>query len=192
MGMTTRVSRVGRSRRCWAVLVLGVVGVMVGTSGARADNWDYFKSPAGRFSVRVPETPKATVSEKHSFIGTITNHIFTVLREDHYEKFTVDYSDIPSFAVEFTGADTIIDHAKGALLSTTHAKPISYIDLKVDGHKGKKLVYDVPPRDGHPELRGEAIFVVVGDRLYVVDAQLPADQHKDGGAKRFFESLDFQ
>jgi len=174
------------------VLVLGAVGVIVGTSSAGADDWDYFKSAAGRFSVQVPETPKASVSEKHSFIGTITNHIFTVLREDHYEKFTVDYSDIPSFAVEFTGADTIIDHAKGALLSTTLAKPISYTDLEVDGHKGKKLVYDVPPRDGHPELRGEAVFVVVGDRLYVVDAQLPANDHKDGNAKRFFKSLDFE
>ncbi len=189
--MTNRILRTGSNRKRLVGLVLGAVGVIVAASGAGANEWDYFKSAAGRFSVRVPEAPKASVSEKHSFIGTITNHIFTVLREDHYEKFTVDYSDIPSFAVEFTGADTIIDHAKGALLSTTHAKPSSYTDLKVDGHTGKKLVYDIPPRDGHPELRGEAVFVVVSDRLYVVDAQLPADQHDSGRAKRFFESLNF-
>ena len=190
--MTTRILRIGRSRKRLVGLVLGAVGVILAASGAGANEWDYFKSAAGRFSVRVPETPKASVSEKHSFIGTITNHIFTVLREDHYEKFTVDYSDIPSFAVEFTGADTIIDHAKGALLSTTHAKPSSYTDLKVDGHQGKKLVYHIPPRDGHPQLRGEAVFVVVDDRLYVVDAQLPADQHDSGRANRFFESLSFE
>ena len=189
--MTTRISCLGQSRRGLVSLVLGAVCVTLGASGAGADEWDYFKSAAGRFSVRVPEAPKATVSEKHSFIGTITNHLFTVLREDHYEKFTVDYSDIPSFAIEFTGADTIIDHAKGALLSTTLAKPVSYTELKVAGHKGKKLVYDVPPRDGHPELRGEALFVVVGNRLYVVDAQLPAASHQTGKATRFFSSLDF-
>ena len=189
--MTTRISRIGRSRKRLVGLVLGAVGVIVAASGAGANEWDYFKSAAGRFSVQVPEAPKASVSEKHSFIGTITNHLFTVLREDHYEKFTVDYSDIPSFAIEFTGADTIIDHAKGALLLTTLSKPVSYTDLNIDGHKGKKLVYDIAPRDGHPKLRGEAVFVVVGDRLYVVDAQLPADQHGSGKAKRFFESLDF-
>ena len=189
--MTTRISCLGQTRRGLVSLVLGAVCVTLGASGAGADEWDYFKSAAGRFSVRVPEAPKATVSEKHSFIGTITNHLFTVLREDHYEKFTVDYSDIPSFAIEFTGADTIIDHAKGALLLTTCAKPVSYTDLKVDGYKGKKLVYDVPQRDGHPKLRGEALFVVVGDRLYVVDAQLPAAEHQAGKATRFFSSLAF-
>lgn len=172
------------------VLVLGLTGLVLVASTAGADEWDYFKSAAGRFAVQVPREPVATVTKKESFIGTITNHIFTVLRKDHYEKFTVDYSDIPSFAVEFTGDGIIIDHAKGALLSTTLAKPISYTDIEIDGHKGKKLVYDIPPRDGHPELRGEAIFVVVGNRLYVVDAQLPAKLHREGRAKHFFKSID--
>jgi len=187
MGVRTTLwsPRLGRA----LVLALAFTGLVLAASAAGANEWDYYKSAAGRFAVQIPEKPIVSTTKKESFIGTITNHIFTVLRKDHYEKFTVDYSDIPSFAIEFTGAGTIIEHAKGALLSTTLAKPISYTDVKIDGHKGKKLVYDVPPRDGHPELRGEAIFVVVGNRLYVVDAQLPASKHADGRAKHFMDSV---
>lgn len=173
-------------------ITLGLVGFLLMVSGAGANGWEDYKSPAGRFSIRVPAEPALSESKKHSFIGTITNHLFTILREDRYEKFTVDYSDIPKFAVEFTGADTIIDHAKGALLSATAAKSVSYTGITVDGHKGKKLVYDVPPRPGHPELFGEAHFVLEGHRLYVIDAQLPVEAQKSGTAGRFLESFEFQ
>jgi len=177
------------SPRRWLALSLVSCGVGIAALPAVANEWDYFKSAAGRFSVKVPETPVESMRKNDSFIGTITSHVFTVLREDNYEKFTVDYSEIPSFAVEFTGADTIIDHAKGALLSQTMSKPTSYVDFTVDGFPGKRLTYDTPPRKGHPALHGEAVFVMVGHRLYVIDAQLPMAD-KEERANRFLSSVD--
>ena len=181
--------RIDNSTGRWLALILasGVIGIAA--FPAVANEWDYYKSAAGRFSVKVPETPVLTTETDSSFIGTITSHLYTVLREDHYEKFTVDYSEIPSFAVEFTGADTIMDHAKGALLSQTMSKPTSYVDFKVDGFPGKRLTYETPPRKGHPALHGEAVFVMVGHRLYVIDAQLPMAD-KEERANRFLSSVD--
>lgn len=176
-------------RRLSLILSLGLMGLVA--FPAAANEWDYYKSAAGRFSVKVPDAPVLSTRKNDSFIGTITSHVFTVLHEDHYEKFTVDYSEIPSFAVEFTGADTIIDHAKGALLSQTMSKPTSYVDFKVDGYPGKRLTYDTPPRKGHPALHGEAVFVMVGHRLYVIDAQLPVADTNDK-AKRFMSSISFE
>ena len=121
--------------RNWTGMFLALALALVWTAGSASTSaaqgsegkseWDFYKSAEGRFRMRVPMEPVVPTSQKDSFIGTITNHIFTVLREENYEKFTVDYSEIPSFAVEFTGEDTIIDHAKGALLSQTMSKPIS-------------------------------------------------------------------
>ncbi len=181
--------RIDNSTGRWLALILASCVMGLAALPAAANEWDYYKSAAGRFSVRMPETPVESMRKNDSFIGTITSHVFTVLRKDNYEKFTVDYSEIPSFAVEFTGADTIIDHAKGALLLQTMSKPTSYVDFKVDGFPGKRLTYETPPRKGHPALHGEAVFVMVGHRLYVIDAQLPMAD-KEERAKRFLSSVD--
>ena len=60
-------------------------------------------------------------------MGTVTNFVFTWSKGDN--KLVVDYSELPHFAVDFAGADTIYEHVKGALLKQTLSKPLSYADL---------------------------------------------------------------
>ncbi|MGH0032568.1 MAG: hypothetical protein ACQGVC_22480 [Myxococcota bacterium] len=167
--------------------LIGIM-VLVAAGGAQAeDAWSKFASEEGRFSVEVPSPPVKSQLEQKSFIGTVTSYILT--SESGKDRYTVDYSDIPHFALHFAGPDTIYEHAKGALLKKTFGKAVSYDDATVGGHAGKQLVYDTPPKEGHPEMRGDAVLVLVGTRLYVVDAVVREGESNDE-SKRFLSSLE--
>jgi hypothetical protein len=156
-------------------------------SEARAEQaWTTFTSKEGNFSIEMPGQPVQTETQQKSFVGTVTNHIFTA--ESGKDHFTVDYSDIPHVALHFAGPDTIYEHAKGALLKQTFGKSTSYTDVTVGGAKGKKLVYDTPPVQGHPEMRGDAILVLVGARLYVIDGVVP-ETEADAKSEQLLSSL---
>jgi hypothetical protein len=156
-------------------------------SEARAEqDWTTFTSKEGRFSIEMPGQPVKTETHQKSFVGTVTNHIFTA--ESGKDTFTVDYSDIPHVALHFAGPDTIYKHAKGALLKQTFSKEVSYTDVTVSGVKGKKLVYDTPPVQGHPKMRGDAILVLVGARLYVIDGVV-RETEADANSQRFLSSV---
>lgn len=169
----------------WLALV--AIAALHGSDVRAEEAWTTFAAKEGRFSIDVPSQPVKSETKQKSFIGTVTNHIFTA--ESGRDRFTVDYSDIPHFALHFAGPETIYEHAKGALLKQTFSKPVSYTDVTVSGEKGKRLVYDTPPVQGHPEMRGDAILVLVGARLYVIDAVVP-ESEADAKAKRFLSSLE--
>ena len=171
-----------------AVLVpLGILcRAEVQSGDAATAQWKPFQSEAGRFSVLMPAPPKETQTKQRSIIGTVTNQIFTAWSGQ--EKFTVDYSDLPHFGVTFAGTNRIYDHTKGALLKQTLSKMSYFDDATLNGLKGKRLVYDTPPRQGYPEVTGEAYFLLLGDRLYVVHSTVPIGD-SEANAKRFFASF---
>jgi hypothetical protein len=164
------------------------VFLVCGSAAAGQEKWVPFASKQARFSIEMPTTPKETSSTTSSFIGDVTNEIFTSWEGD--EKFTVDHSQIPHFALHFAGADTIYDHASAALLKQTWSKQRSFDDITVNGHKGKQLTYDTPTRDGKTEVTGLANLFLVGDRLYVIDAIVPVGD-SEAHAKRFLGSVRF-
>jgi len=151
--------------------------------------WVTFASKEARFSIEMPTQPKPSTMTTESFIGKVTNEIFTSWEGN--EKFTVDHSKIPDFALRFAGADTIYGHASAALLKQTWSKQVALSDVSVNGRQGKQLVYDTPPVPGKPEMHGIANLFLVGDRLYVIDATVPVgDSEVD--AERFLASVRFQ
>jgi hypothetical protein len=172
-----------------ACLALAAVTGLPAPEARGQQEWVTFSSEDGRFSVLVPVHPVKTETHQKSFIGEVTNHIFTA--ESEPDAFTVDYSDIPHFALEFAGSDTVYEHAKGALLKKTFGKPTSYEDHAIAGHKGKRLVYDTPSVPGHVEMRGDAVLVLVGNRLYVIDAVVPEAQ-ADVKSERFLSSIEIE
>ena len=174
-------------RNCFVMGMLAAVLFGVVSEGVGQD-WHSYESKEGGFSIDVPVPPKQSKMVQHSFIGSVVNHIFTSLHDD--SKYTVDYSELPGFAVDFAGADTIIDHAQGAVASQTLAKIKSSKDIMVGKHHGKKVVFDLPKVPGKPQRQEVTYFVMVGDRLYVVDAEVPMDDG-DKNIERFFKSLTF-
>ena len=168
------------------VIAALALAFLVATPAAAQARWISFTSKQARFSIDVPTQPKATTTMTSSFIGTVTDEIFTSTKGD--EKFTVDHSQIPRFALDFAGADTIYDHASAALLKQTWSKQISFTDVTVNGRQGKQLVYDTPPVPGKPKIKGLANLFLVGDRLYVIDAAVPAGV-SEADAQRFLASM---
>ena len=169
----------------WGLAPIAITGLL-GSEARAEEAWTTFTSKEGRFSIDMPGEPVKTETHQKSFVGTVTNHLFTA--QSGKDTFTVDYSDIPHFALHFAGPDTIYEHAKGALLKQTFSKPTSYTDVTVSGVKGKRLVYDTPTREGHPEMRGDAILVLVDARLYVIDGVVP-ETEADAKSKRFLSSV---
>lgn len=171
--------------------VLGIAWLCaapVSVSGAPTPAWVTFDSKEAGFSVEMPTQPTPSTLVTSSFIGDVTSHLFTSWEGD--VKLTVDYSQIPGFALRFAGADTIYDHARGALLKQTWSKPVSFQDVTVNGKPGKQLVYDTPPVPGKPEFTGIASFFLIGDRLYVADATVPKGE-SEADAQRFLASIRF-
>jgi hypothetical protein len=175
----------------WIVALTVVLGVAVvgvqSAAGTSVAPWTTFKSESEHLSVLMPGTPQAREKHNKSFVGDIT----TV---EHYAKegldtYTVDYTSLPGFAISFSSADGIYDHAKSAVLKNTFSKPISYTDITLNGVQGKKLVYDTPTKPDHPEMQGEAQFFLFGEHLYTVDAVVEM-KGAEKKLERFFSSLE--
>jgi len=170
-----------------AVLVVGMTTMVgSGASDSSDSNWKIFALDDQGLSVSMPGTPKKKEINSKSFVGDITTHEFYV--DDNPDTYSVEFTDLPGFAVLFSGSDVIYDHAKGALLKVTLSKVISFADVTLNGVKGKKLVYDTPTKPHHPEMQGEARFFLVDDRLYTADAVVKMSGGNEKLA-RFFSSL---
>jgi hypothetical protein len=163
--------------------------VAFAADGASNSAWNKLQLKAQKLSVVMPGTAKTKEIHSSSFIGDITTHEYYV--NAGLDAYSVEITDLPGFAVTFSGSDTIYDHAKGALLKKTLSKPISFTDISLSGVQGKKLVYDTPTKPGRPEMQGEARFFLFGHRLYIADAVV----EMDGGDEKFghfFSSLDIK
>lgn len=98
----------------------------------------------------MPGTPISKEIHDKSFIGDITTDEYYV--DDGGDSYSVEITDLPGFAVAFSGADVIYDHAKGALRKSTLSKSISFSDVTLSGVKGKQLIYDTPTKPDRPEM----------------------------------------
>jgi hypothetical protein len=177
--------------RVWTWPLLAAIGITAASvvHGAASPAWVTFTSSEYRFSIEMPSKPVPSTIHTRSFIGDVTSELFTSWQGN--EKFTVDHSQIPRFALDFAGPDTIYDHAKGALLQQTWSKEISFVDITTNGTAGKRLLYQTPPIPGKPKIFGAADFYLVGDRLYAVDVMVPAGE-SEASARRYLESVRFE
>ena len=155
--------------------------------GVSNPTWKKFELESKRLSVSMPGTPKKREIHNKSFIGDIVTDEYYV--DIGLDAYSVELTDLPGFAVTFSGAETIYEHAKGALLKTTLSKSVSFSDITLNGVKGKRLIYDTPTKPGHPEMQGEARFFLFGDRLYSADAVVETDGGKEK-LERFFTTLE--
>ncbi len=172
-----------------SIRVLLVMLIALTANGASNSAWQELRLEPEKLSVVMPGTAKKKEIHSSSFIGDITTHEYYV--DDGADAYSVEYVNLPGFAVAFSGSDTIYEHAKGALLKETLSKTISFTDITLNGVRGKKLVYDTPTKSNHPEMHGEARFFLFGHRLYIADAvvEMAGSEAKLG---HFFSSLEIE
>jgi hypothetical protein len=164
-----------------------VVMTMPAVESSETDAWKKFALDDQSFSVSMPGVPVSKEVHTNSFIGDVTTHEYYV--DDGLDSYSVEFTDLPGFAVSFSGNETIYEHAKGALLKKTLSKSIAFTDVTLNGVHGKKLVYDTPSKPNHPEMQGEARFFLVDDRLYTADAVVEMTEGSDK-LTHFFSSLE--
>ena len=184
------ISNAASTRMILLALAVGITALAgPAANGDSKQTWKSLELKSQGLSVSMPgiATPKDIHTK--SFIGEITTHEYYV--DEGRDSYSVEFADLPGFAVAFSGRDTIYEHTKGALLKKTLGKPISFTDITLNGVQGKKLVYDTPTKLDHPEMQGEARLFLFGHRLYVADAVV---EMEDGEQKltRFFSSLEIK
>ncbi|OQK18185.1 hypothetical protein AU255_10215 [Methyloprofundus sedimenti] len=135
-------------------------------------SWQEFKSDDGHFSIEFPTAPKIKKNTQESVIGDVINHVFE--SKTGIGIFSLDYSDIPGFAVSFTGNDKIYSQATETLLKKTFGKIQSSTDIKYQNHSGKHLIYDIQQTSDKPEFDGQTYLFLIEKRLYVINAIAPA------------------
>lgn len=152
----------------------------------RAASWVSFQSQDGRFAVQMPTQPSEDTETTPSMVGNVVDSTFSSSSGD--ESFSVTYTDLPALAVAFGGSGTIYDNASGSLLKSVLGKQTSFNSATVAGQSGMELDYTAPARAGEPPMVGKAWMFLVGDRLYVVNATVPATG-SEADMDRFFSSF---
>lgn len=151
--------------------------ISLSTSAAQA--WQTFSPTGGGFSVELPGTPKKSDTQDDTILGSI-NEQLTTSRYDS-GTYSVEYQQLPSDAVMLGGKSDIFDDAKKGLLKDASASETSWTDTSIDGHPAKRLEY------AGNGTKGKALFILVGDTFYVLDARGPNLSAAD--MDKFFESF---
>jgi len=127
----------GKKLRLLAVMpsLLGFVW----SGGVFADVWKTFHSDEGRFRLEMPGEPQHTQSGEKTFLGAVTNHLFSV----HVlsQEFTVEYSDLPHLALALGGPRTILKKAKEGLLQDVQGEELTFRLFTDKGQEHAELAY---------------------------------------------------
>lgn len=161
-----------------------VLGLLLAVPGLAAEGWTRFNSQEGRFSVMVPGAPQHRSSTNDTPIGPVVENSYVCQRPG--ESFTVSFTDLPGMALLFEGRPGLYDKAREALLKQVAGRQVSFQPLQVGGREARVLDYAL--KSGGKEQAGRAWFVLVGRRLYVVDATIPKAKAPKG-FEPFFSSL---
>lgn len=159
-----------------AVAACLALSVRAGDAFAAADGWRVFESEEGGFRVEMPGEPAASQTFEKTFVGGVTNHLFTVQLPS--EEFTVEYSDLPHLALVLGGPTTILKKAKEALLKDVRSDELTFRLLRAKENDRAELSY-VGHADDNPGVSGFARFFLKGDRIYVVHVMLTNGQRID-------------
>jgi hypothetical protein len=150
-------------------LLAGWIAAGAGKDAGAADGWRVFHSEEGGFQVEMPGEPVASESSEETFVGSVTNHLFTVQLPS--EEFTVEYSDLPQLALVLGGPTTILKKAKEALLKDVRGEELTFRLYRKKGNERAELCYAGRPGD-NPGVFGFARFFLRGDRIYVAHFML--------------------
>lgn len=154
-----------------------------GNAGAAEDGWHRFRSEEGGFQVEIPGVPVVSRTVEKTFVGDVTNHLFTV--QIPSEEFVVEYSDLPRLAMALAGPSTILKKAKDALLKDVRGDALTFrifrdrAELSYVGH-----------HEDNPGVAGFARFFLRGNRIYVLHILLSNGRRIDPDrVNRFYGSF---
>jgi hypothetical protein len=146
------------------------------------DGWKTFDSAIGKFSVRVPGTLKAEVSD---LSGGGKIHQFLLDKGDY--AYIVSFNGIAGGAPKPEEIPALLNKGRDAMVSSLHGKLLDEKSVSLNGSLGKSVRVAIPDRSGTAFVRA----YVVGDQYYQV-MLIGANKSLDAAnMDRYFRSFHF-
>ena len=150
-----------------------VLALLLGALAVAAPAWRPFQSTPAHFSTVFPGAPKASSSQTDSPIGAVTTLIYTSTVS--WGSYSVAYTELPGAAVRFA-SDKVVNDAREGILQDAGAQQQSWVPIP----GGNELSYRTPQKQGWSQI------VLVGNRLYVLDARVKVGTDKGQWVGPFF------
>jgi hypothetical protein len=138
--------------------------------------------PVQGITVKMPAAPEVERRSDPSALGVIKTQLFR--GHAPWGRYTVGYVELPPAAglIAVSSPETVFDEARDQVLKDAQAVAKSYVDNGRYTH-AKDLYYE------NHEMQGWSNIVIMGTRVYVVDARVKRGQPKAKYVDPFFASL---
>lgn len=166
-------------------LILVVVALVGWVRDLQRLKWQDYTSVQGRYSVRMPGTPRETVQQTSQAPGVRIN-VTEVLLPVHDLGFYVHYFDLPN-AIPPQAEDQFYDQLRGNILSDFPGGRVAGEQRVVqNGAAGREFIIDMPR-----SVRVIRRIFVRGDRCYLVTVSGSGAkmQSSDPDIRQFFDSF---
>jgi hypothetical protein len=169
--------------------VLSAVVVCLGLAGARADDaaqWKEYASDEGRFTVKMPGTPKKSKTPIDAPGGkTLDQHQFLIDKGNL--AYLVAYQDDPNLKnVNEETAQKVLDAARDAVPKALDGKLLDTRKIKLDDkHLGVEFRVEVASIKGVYRSR----IYVVGERIYQITVVGPKEVTSSKESDAYLDSL---
>lgn len=146
--------------------------------------WETYRSPEGRFSVRIPGRPRIIPLRRSTILGPIYGSKHRVDFGDFHVS--VSLMDLPAIATFILPSSSILDQARKGIVDEEDGRLDSTHDLIHQGYPARAFRYEIP----QPEARSEEVLLIlVESRLYIVIASRPAPAPQDELFANLFQTF---
>lgn len=151
------------------------------THAVDVDAWQRFTSEEGRFSIMMPGHPTMSLKRDETPVGEVISRIYTY--ENTTISLTAEYSDLPGVAVIFGGRKRIYSKSRDAFLEDAKGHEVASLDIRFGAYRGRELIYETATQ------YGKARFILIGKRLYVLQAAMDKGVEDKSPIDRYFETF---
>jgi hypothetical protein len=149
------------------------------------DSWKEFRSQAGRFSVRLPGTPKEDKQAIDTAVGKIDMFLF-VYEVSNDVAYLIMYNDYPEDVVAKADKTTMLDGARDGAVENVKGKLRSEKNVSISGSPGREIVVDTSDA---PLSTIKSRMYLVKNRLYQVMAVVPKGKETSKDVDKFLDSF---
>lgn len=176
------MSIITRTSQVFLTVALFFVTLGVAPSVAQADNrWMPVEGPDGKVSVQLPAGYEQIERSSVTPVGKVVTRVKKYEADGRILGF--GYTKLPKVVTMMGGEKRAYDVAKFLLLGEFDAKQTGYRLTKMGGKTAGELLYTCD-HDGTPHT-GKAVFILIGQMLYSVNALEPTGQPNALGEKLF-------
>jgi hypothetical protein len=154
-------------------LILGVLSAFVFTGfEASGVEWVRIKSKDGKLSAEFPSEVQQVQTETETTAAGKVETTFGTYVGDGI-VLSGSGSGIPGLAKMLVGESGLFNSSKKRLLAKAYGQEVSWKETKVGEFPARVL--DYKNQDGSPAYTGKAAFILIGKRMYVLNAVLTKD-----------------